>query len=256
MRLYGRNPVLERLKSNPQSILKIYLQQGQGDSGYIRKKAQKWGIPVFDVPGSKLMKIARNANTQGCVADVEGFAYVLYPELLEWATKKRASLVFLDGINDPQNLGATLRSLACLGDFGVVIPTHHSVEVTEAVLRVACGGDNYVKVSRVANLSRAIEDAKEAEFSIAGAVVEGGENIMEVELPFPLGLIVGSEQKGIRDVLRRHLDITLTIPMAHARLSLNVAQATTIFCYEIERQKNKVANSRRKAHHDASEEIQ
>lgn len=239
MRLYGKNPVIERLKANPRTIKKIYLQYGHSDAGYILKKAKQWGIPVYQVQKSKLQKIARSVNSQGVVVEIEEFAYVLYEELLGFTLKKKHTLVFLDGLKDPQNLGGIVRTLACLGGFSVVLPTHDSVEVTESVLRVACGGDNYVKIAKVSNLNQAVTLAKDAGFYIAGAVVSAGKPLDEVELPFPLGLVIGSEQKGIRNTIRKNLDIAITVPMAQARLSMNAAHATTLFCYEIIRQRRR-----------------
>src|SRR3989338_5712241 len=154
MKLYGKNSVLERLKSNPESIHRILLEQGHEDHGYIAQKAKKWGIPVAAVPITQIMKLARNHNTQGIIADIDDFVYMSYPELVEQAVEKNKILVFLDGVTDPQNLGAIIRSLGCLGGFAIVLPTHDSVSVTETVLRVASGGDNYVTVSRVSNLAQ------------------------------------------------------------------------------------------------------
>ena len=239
MKLYGKNPVLERMRSNPQSIRRILVEQGHEDHGFIAQKARKHGIPVSAVPASQLLKIARNVNTQGIVADVDDFAYVPYIELVELAVSKHLVLVFLDGVMDPQNLGAILRSLGCLGDFAVVLPTKESVSVTEAVLRVASGGENYVRVSQVSNLAQAIGKAKDAGFWIAGSIVEEGEEIFGAQLQFPLGLVLGSEQKGIRDVIKKYVDLKVTIPMAQSRMSFNVAQAATIFAYEITKQKKR-----------------
>ncbi|MBN1870202.1 MAG: RNA methyltransferase [Candidatus Omnitrophica bacterium] len=239
MKLSGRNPVIERLRSNPTSITKIYIQHGFQGTLFIHKKARQWGIPVYQIPASKMMKIGRDKNTQGILADVEDAAYVPYDDLLEAALRKNRCPVFLDGLTDPQNLGAIIRSLACLGKFSLVLPTHDSVSVTESVLRVASGGENYVPISRVPNLGNAIKKAKEKSFWIAGAVVQGGQPLNEARLPYPLGLVVGSEQKGIRDVIRKTLDMELSIPMACDTVSFNAAHATTIFCYEITRQKKK-----------------
>jgi 23S rRNA (guanosine2251-2'-O)-methyltransferase len=94
-----------------------------------------------------------------------------------------------------------------------------------------------VRVSKVSNLGQAISQAKDRGFWIAGSVVKDGESIYEVKFPFPLGIVIGSEDKGIRDVIQQRLDVKVTIPMAQPRMSLNAAQATTIFCYEINKQK-------------------
>ena len=103
-----------------------------------------------------------------------------------------------------------------------MLPSHDSVEVTESVLRVACGGDNYMKISKVSNLNQSILAAKNAGFWIAGSVVSGGEALGSVKLPFPLALVIGSEQKGIRNIIKKHIDVLLTIPMAHQRLSIPI----------------------------------
>ncbi|MCK5013549.1 MAG: RNA methyltransferase [Candidatus Omnitrophica bacterium] len=237
MKLFGRNSIVERLRSNPTSIRKIYIQHGFKGTLFIHKKARQWGIPIFPVPQSKMMKIGRDKNTQGILADVDDMNYIPYGELMETALKKKRCLVFLDRLNDPQNLGAIIRSLACLGKFSIVLPAHDSVSVTETVLRVAAGGENYVPFAKVPNLGNAIKKAKEENFQIAGAVVEGGRCLSEVKLPYPLGLVIGSEQKGIRDIIRKTLDVGLSIPMACDTLSFNVAHATTILCYEITKQK-------------------
>jgi len=239
MKIYGKNPVFERIKSNPKSIKKIYMQYAHEDAGYVLKKAKKWGIPVYQVPKSKLQKLSRSINAQGIVMEVEGFEYCAWADLLQVAKKKKLSLLFLDGLNDPQNLGAIIRSLACLGGFALVLPTHNSVDVTETVVRVACGGDNYVKIAKVSNLSQAIAKAKQEGFWIAGSIVKGGQDIYQAKLPFPLAFVVGSEQKGIRESIRKQLDVAVTIPMAQARLSMNAAHATALLCYEANKQKQK-----------------
>lgn len=237
MKLFGKNSVVERLRSNPTSVKKIYIQHGFKGTLFIHKKTRQWGIPVLPVPQSKIVKIGRDKNTQGILADVEDFAYVPYDELLEAALKKKRCLLFLDNLKDPQNFGAIIRSLACFGKFSIILPTHDSVSITETVLRVASGGENYVPLAKVSNLGNAIKKAKEEGFQIAGAVVRDGQCLGETELPHPLGLVIGSEQKGIRDVIRKQLDVELSIPMARDTLSFNVAHAAAVLCYEITRQK-------------------
>ena len=239
MRIYGKNPVLERLKSNPKSIRKIYLEEGHSEADYIRTKAKQWGIPVYFVPTIKMIKLGRNINTQGMFIEIEEFSYVNFEQLLETAVEKEQIILFLDNLNDPQNLGSIIRSTACLGNFAICLPTHDSVGVTEAVLRVASGADNHVPVAQVGNLGQAIIKAKKEGFWIAGATVGSEQSLYETEFNFPLGLVIGSEQKGIRDIIKKQLDVEVSIPMAQARLSLNVASAVVAFCYEIAKQKNK-----------------
>ena len=101
MRLFGKNSVVERLRFNPKSVKRIYIQHGFKGTLHIHKKARQWNIPILPVTQSKMMKIGRDKNTQGVMGDVEDFVYVPYDELLEAAFNKKRSLVFLDGITDP-----------------------------------------------------------------------------------------------------------------------------------------------------------
>ena len=230
MKIYGKNPVLERLKANPKSVKVIFIQSGNSEHSYIASKAKKYGIPISVIEARKMMKLGRSQNTQGLLMEVEDFMYTNYEDVLDEAAEGATSFVLVDGLTDPQNLGAIIRSLGCLGGFTLVLPTHDAVHVTDAVLRVACGGDNYVRVCKVNNLNQAIQKAKSRGIWIAGSVVKDGlevKDIKTVKLPFPLALVVGSEEQGIRDVTLQKLDIKLSIPMAHPRMALNAAVEST-----------------------------
>jgi len=229
---------LERIKSNPKSIRHLYLQAGHPEHGYIASKARKFGFPITVVDAHHMLRLGRSLNTQGLLMEVEDFAYADYEDVLETAAQNGQTLLFLDGLMDPQNLGAIIRSIACLGGFVVVLPTHDSVHVTDTVMRIACGGENYVQICKVNNLNNAIAKAKAKDFWIAGSVVKGGEDLAKTKFPFPLGLVVGSEDKGIREVTQERLDVRVTIPMAQPRMSLNAAHATSILCYEIKKQRD------------------
>lgn len=237
MKIYGKNPVLERLKANPKSVRLIYIEAGNPEHSYIASKAKKYGIPISVVNEHKMIKLGRTLNTQGLMMEVTDFEYADYEETLEIAEEEKLTFLFLDNLTDPQNLGAIIRNVGCLGGFVVVLPAHNSVHITDSVLRIACGGENYVRICKVSNLNNAIAKAKQQGFWIAGTVVKDGEDIRTTTLSFPLGLVIGCEAKGIRDVVQQRLDIRLTIPMAHPRLSLNAANAAGMFCYEISRQR-------------------
>ena len=214
------------------------IDENHVDLAYIRKKCQQWGISVTTVPHSKIQRLAQNLNTQGILADIDDFVYVGLDDLLEHALDKKRIPVFLDNLNDPQNLGGIIRSCGALGVFDIVLPTTESVSVTESVLRVACGGENYLSVARVANLGNAIDKAKKMGFWMIGTAVIDARSLTEVVLQFPLGLVMGSEEKGVRDIIRKRLDLEVMIPMKNQRMSLNVAHATSMVCYEIIRQKS------------------
>lgn len=237
MKLYGKNPVLERIKTNPKSIKRIYIESGHAESAYIHMKGKQYGIAVLAVPYTKIQKLGNNLNTQGILAEVEDFPYANIDDLLQTALEKKWSLLFLDNLTDPQNLGGIIRTCGSLGGFGIILPTTESVSVTETVLRVACGGDNFVTVSKVSNLGNAIEKAKKLGFWMVGTAIKDSKSIFDVKLQFPLGLVLGSEDKGVREIIRKKLDQEVTIPMKHERMSLNVAHASSILCYEIIRQR-------------------
>lgn len=237
MRLYGRNSVLERLKTNPKSIKNIFIERDAKLSEFIQI-AKVNNIPLRYFSEREFRKISQDSRNQGIIAEVEDFRYASFESIL--SKEKLPTILFLDNLNDPQNFGGILRTSACFGGFAVVIPRHNSVEITEAVLRVAQGGENYVPIAKVSNLSLAIGEAKETGYWISGAVVAGGCDLGCATLNFPLGLVIGSEGKGIRQGLLDKLDLRISLPMALAKLSFNVSVITAIFCYEIIRQKQAV----------------
>ncbi len=236
MFLYGKNSVLERLKANPRSIKKIFLQENF-DVPHIIKIIKAENIPLKYVTEKELLRIKRADRLQSIVAEVNKFTYMPFEGLLYKPAEKRLTFIFLDSINDPHNLGSIIRILACFGGFAVVIPKHGSCEVNETVLHVASGGENFIPVSMVTNLSHALREAKESGYWVAGTIVEGGEDLHKVSLPFPLCLVLGSEGKGIRHGLQKHFDLKISLPMHGTPLSFNVAMACAIFSYEIAKQR-------------------
>lgn len=237
MYLYGKNSVMERLKINPKSIKKIFLEDGF-DAQYILDAIKSKNIPAEKVTEKSLTRIKRADRLQGIVAEVDSFRYTGFEELLHKGKKDNLSFIFLDNINDPHNLGAIIRTVACFGGFSVVIPRHASCEVNDTVMHVASGGENFVPVSMVNNTSNALIKAKKAGYWVVGAVVEDGEEIDKVNLPFPLCVVLGSEGKGIRHGIKKQLDLKVSLPMKGASLSFNVAMACAIFCYEIAKRRN------------------
>ncbi len=236
MKLSGKNPVLERIKSNPKSIRRLFIEEGHAEYEYVQKKCHQHGIPIMIVPYTKIQKMANSTSTQGILAEIEDFVYADFNDLLQVALTKNRILIFLDNITDPQNLGGIVRSAGALGVFDLVIPTTEAVGVTEAVLRVACGGENFLSIAKVSNLANAITKAKDAGFWIAGTSIVDAKSLYDVKFESPLGLVFGSEAKGIRDVVRKKLDCEVMIPMKE-RMSLNVSHALAIFCVEALRQR-------------------
>jgi len=238
MYLYGKNSVLERLKANPSSIKKVFLQD-KFSADHILSLIEQNNVPIQHVREKEILRIKRADRLQGIVAEIEKFSYTPFEDLIHRALEENISLLFLDNINDPHNLGSIIRICACFGGFAIVIPRHASCEVTDAVMHVSSGGENFVPVSMVSNMSTGILKAKSAGFWVAGTVIDGGEDMGQASLPQPLSLVLGSEGKGIRHGIDKHLDVRVTLPMRGVALSFNVAMASAIFCYEIQRQRSK-----------------
>jgi len=236
MYLYGKNSIMERLRVNARSIRKVFLRENCDAPGIIKLLKSK-RIPMKHVNEKKLGRIKHASRLQGIVADVDDFMYSDFEELLRKNPKKKLSFIFLDSISDPHNLGSIIRIAACFGGFAVVIPKHNACEVNDTVMHVASGGENFVPVSMVNNISNVLIKAKDAGMSVVGAVVRDGEDIGGISLPFPVCLVLGSEGKGIRCGIERHLDLRVSLPMRGMSLSLNVAMACAIFCHEINIQK-------------------
>ena len=234
--LYGKNSVLERLQFNPRSVKKVFVQKNFDDAQILSIINSKQ-IPFKTVGAGELERIKRADRLQGIIALVEKYEYTNFDALLHKAKSQGLSMIFLDNLNDPHNLGAILRSAACFGGFALVIPEHSSCEVNDTVIHVASGGENFVPVAIVTNMTSAIIAAKKEHYWVVGALCDGGENLNKASLPFPLCLVLGSEGKGIRYGLDKHLDMKVSIPMKGAGLSFNVAMAAAIFCYEVARQR-------------------
>ncbi len=240
MYLYGKNSVLERLKANPGSIKRIFLQDNF-NAPHLVNAIKSTDIPVKHVSEKELTRIKRADRLQGIVAETDKFRYTPFEELLGNLESTGLSLICVDNINDPHNLGSIIRITACFGGFAVVIPQHSCCEVNDTVVHVASGGENFIPVAMVNNMLTVILKAKKAGYWVVGTVVEQGEDINDVDLPFPLCLVLGSEGKGIRHGIKKHLDMRVSLPMKGAALSFNVAMACAIFCHEAAKQRPKAA---------------
>ncbi|HNX90802.1 MAG TPA: 23S rRNA (guanosine(2251)-2'-O)-methyltransferase RlmB [Candidatus Omnitrophota bacterium] len=238
MRLYGKNPVLERIRTRPKTIKRLLLRQ-KTDLSEIVREAKSKKIDFESVDRNDFDKLCGDINSQGVIAEVDEFEYADFNAILPKCLKNGTIPVFLDNITDPQNLGSIIRNLACLGGFAIILPEYESAHVTESVLRVACGGENHMWIAKMTNIARGMEEAKEQGFHIIGTVAEPeADDITTVGIPYPVALVIGSEEKGIRPGLRKLLDTAVTIPMPGAKLSYNVSVATSLVCYELMRRKH------------------
>jgi 23S rRNA (guanosine2251-2'-O)-methyltransferase len=172
-------------------------------------------------------------------AELADFTYAELPDLIEAAKAASAPpfLLALDGVTDPQNLGALARSAHALGAHGLVLPKDRSATITPAAAKAAAGALEHCPVARVTNLSRALEEMKEAGLWIVGLAAEGDRLLQQVNLRTPLSLVLGSEGKGIRPLVRKHCDHLARIEMSGRLGSLNVGAAGAIALYEVARQR-------------------
>lgn len=235
--LAGRRPVLELLRAE-RSAERIVVGEHVAASktiSEIRKRASALGVPVRTVPKSEIDKLAGGLNHQGVVAVTGRFRYTPLDDLLK---ERDPTLLFLDGLTDPHNLGSLLRSADGAGFTGVVLPARRSVAVTSAVRRVSAGAAEVVPVAREGNLGRAIDEAREAGLWILGLDEDASDDIWSSDLlEPPVGLVLGAEDRGISPTIRERCDAVVSIPSGGRLSSLNVAVAGAIVMFELARRR-------------------
>jgi len=237
-KIFGRNAVLEALKSDNRTINKIFVSKTAHGTNIseIFKLAKAKGIVVNNVPPEKLDKY-ENENTQGVVAEISATEYIELDELINLTLEKQKGLLLLlDGIEDPHNLGAIIRTAVCFGADGIIIPKWRSATVNETVERTSAGAIEHIKIAKVTNSSQTILKLKESGFWIIGAE-NGNDSINNTQIPFPSVLVLGSEGFGIHQKIKEKCDIIITIPQENKISSLNVSCASAVVLYEIYKQK-------------------
>jgi 23S rRNA (guanosine2251-2'-O)-methyltransferase len=191
----------------------------------------------------ELDALAEGGNHQGVVAVVGEYRYATLDGLLARALggesdgARRPLILVLDGVQDPQNLGAIVRTAHVAGAHGVVIPKDRAVGVTSAAVKASAGATEHLAIAQVVNVARALEELKAAGLWTVGAVAGGGQPPWRVDLREATALVLGAEGKGIRPLVRRHCDLLVEIPMAGQVASLNVAAAGAMLLYEAVRQR-------------------
>ena len=242
--IYGINPVTEAIVSG-KTINKIYAQKGNKEVYQVIQKARENKIVVVEADKVKLDRMItleneKLKNSQGIVASVTDYNYYTVDDILEEANNKKEPpfIIILDKIEDPQNLGAIVRSAECLGAHGVIIQKRNAAQVTETVEKVAAGACNYVKIARVTNITESIKYLKKQGLWIYGLDMDGASDIYNTDLSGPIGLVVGNEGSGISKLVLQNCDFIIKIPMVGHIESLNASVSAAISMYEIVRQKN------------------
>lgn len=238
--IYGRRTVLEALRSSPDRVNKLFVAQGaRGEGiGKIIELAKLNRVVTKVLPKRGLERYAPNASHQGVVASMTPTSYADADDLTEpYPGGDPALLVLLDGITDPQNLGAILRTAEAVGATGVFIPRHRSASLTSVVAKHSAGASQFIPVARVPNVVRVIESLKENGVQTVGAAGDAGETIYNVDFTPPTAIVIGSEGTGLRPLVRKKCDLLARIPMRGKIASLNASAAAAVVLYEALRQR-------------------
>ena len=236
--IYGINPVSEALRSARCQMREIWVAQGRGLKRFagIIRMAESKGVPIRRVGRSQLDSLTKGAPHQGVVGFIDQFNYAGLDEVLQGG-EGEPFLLILDGIEDPRNLGALIRTADACGVWGVVIPKDRAVGITPAVAKSSAGAVFYIPVVRVTNVSSTLRKIKERGIWVVGAAAEAHTEIYAHDLAIPLAVVIGGEGRGMRPLVARECDLLVSIPMRGKVNSLNASVAGSIILYEVIRQR-------------------
>jgi 23S rRNA (guanosine2251-2'-O)-methyltransferase len=241
--VYGLNPVRELLRAAASEVSELWLAEGGVRAAAfadLERLARSAGAKVRGAPRQKLDRLAGTDRHQGVVAVVPEFRYSALADLLARAAAsgRPPLLVVLDGVEDPHNLGAIVRSAHALGGHGVVIPKDRAVGVTPAVAKASAGAIERSAIARVTNLAQALESLKEAGVWSVALAADGDRPLSALDLRGPTALVLGSEGEGLRPLVRRTCDFSARIPMKGDLDSLSVSASAAVALYEAARQRD------------------
>jgi len=235
----GRNAVLEAFRSG-KTIDRLFVLDGcqDGPVRTIVREAKKHDTIVNFVPKERLDSMSETGHHQGVMAYAAAYEYAKVEDILKIAEEKGEPpfLFLLDGIEDPHNLGAIIRTANLAGAHGVIIPKRRAVGLTATVARTSAGALNYTPVAKVTNMAATIEDLKKRGIWFVCADM-GGESMYRLNLTGPIGLVIGNEGEGVSRLVKEKCDMIASIPMKGDIDSLNASVATGVLAYEIVRQR-------------------
>lgn len=238
----GRNSVIEYLKSG-KDINKLFIEEGErhGSINEILHLAKEKRIVIVEVNKNKMKTMAKTENPQGVIAIVPPFDYVDVDDILEEAKKKKENpfIIICDGIEDPHNLGAIIRTAETAGAHGVIIPKRRSASVNSTVNKTSAGACNFMKIARVNNLNDTIRYLKEKDIWIYGADMDGKKYYYDEDFKGNIAIIIGSEGFGMERMVKENCDFLVKIPMKGNVSSLNASTSAGIIMYEVVKQRTK-----------------
>ncbi len=237
--IFGIHAVEESLAARGRGFEYVAIAPGRGDVR-IQKIAQLCraaGIPVRAVPRDQLTRMAKTANHQGVVAVAAEKQYGDLEDLLARKRAQHAFVLVLDGIEDPHNLGAIIRTAEGAGADGIVIPERRAVGVTPTVVKASAGASEYLPIARVTNIGRALEDLKSRNIWTVGLDERGSKAYDQLDYKMDCALVLGAEGHGLHEQVRKKCDFLVSIPMLGKVPSLNASVAAAIVMYELARQR-------------------
>jgi 23S rRNA (guanosine2251-2'-O)-methyltransferase len=242
--VFGVQPVLEALRAGARPVERVTVAEGSHESRLheIIELARAAGVPVRRAPRAELQRIAPGANHQGVVATIAAARYTPTDELIEALAARVGTddpplAVVLDGVEDPRNLGAIIRTVECAGAHGVFVPERRASGLTEAVAKAAAGALEYVPVARAVNVARLVEDLKGRGLWTVGTASDAPVSYTEWDWTQPCALLLGGEGEGLRRLVRERCDALVSIPLLGKIESLNVSVAAGIILFEAVRQR-------------------
>jgi 23S rRNA (guanosine2251-2'-O)-methyltransferase len=232
------NPIIEILRADPGRVQKILIQKERGPHkiAEVIRLAKQGGLSIHFLPRRKLDLMS--PGHQGALVLLAAKGFSSLDDILAGAANP--FLLLLDEIADPQNLGAIIRSAECAGADGIVLPERRSAGLTEAVVEVSAGAAEHLKVTRVTNLARTMDELKQRGLWLVGAEAGGEEYWTGFDYTGPVGIVLGSEGRGMRRLVREKCDKVLSIPLFGKVNSLNVAAAAAVFLFEVARQRHQL----------------
>ncbi|RFU70261.1 23S rRNA (guanosine(2251)-2'-O)-methyltransferase RlmB [Bacillus sp. V59.32b] len=238
--IIGRNPVLEALRSE-REINKILIAEGsqKGQMQQIIGLAKERQVLLQFVPKKKIDQMS-DGNHQGVIAQVAAYAYAELDDLFARAEERNEAPFFLllDEIEDPHNLGSIMRTADAAGVHGIIIPKRRAVGLTATVAKLSTGAIEYIPVVRVTNMARAIEEIKERGVWIVGTDAKGSDDYRSMDGGMSIGLVIGSEGKGMGRLIKDKCDFLIRLPMAGKVTSLNASVAAGLLMYEVYRKRH------------------
>ena len=237
--IVGRNAVREALRSG-RTIQRLFITNDkvQGSLQEIIGLAKDKGIELRRVDDKQLSKYADGVVHQGVVALAAPVKFADLGEVLQnWSSDKAPLLILLDGIEDPHNMGAIIRTAECCGATAVLIPKRHTAPINATVAKMSAGALESIPLVQVGNVAQTIEELKKQGFWVLGAHMEGQQTLYQADLTSPLVLVIGNEGKGLSRLTKERCDFLVTIPMYGRINSLNASVAAAILMYEAVRQR-------------------